>query len=196
MQLELTDIARRQITMAMEDEEGKTLALRIAINGRSSNGFQYQMDLVDTDEKKDDDTVIQLDGFDVYVDPDSAPKLDGATVDFVQKLQEAGFKFDNPNSPWSDPVAADVAQVIDSKVNPQIASHGGFVTLVDVKDKIAYITMGGGCQGCGMADVTLKQGIEGNQPQKGAQYPPLRRASGEPPDDGDLPSYNSCGSPL
>ncbi len=161
LQLEMTDIARKQIHLAMEDEEGKELALRIGINGRGPNGFQYQMDLVGTDEKREDDIVLPSEGFDIYVDPASAPKLEGATVDFVQKLQEAGFKFDNPNSPWSDPLAADVAQVIDSKVNPQIASHGGFVTLLDVKDKVAYITMGGGCQGCGMADVTLKQGIEG-----------------------------------
>jgi Fe/S biogenesis protein NfuA len=53
-----------------------------------------------------------------------------------------------------------VQRVIENRINPQIASHGGFVTLLDVKDDTAYVSMGGGCQGCGMADVTLKQGIE------------------------------------
>jgi len=145
----------------MEDEDDKQLALRIEVTGRGAGGFQYQMDLIGTDERRDDDVTIESEDFDIYVAHDSAPKLDGATIDFVQKLQEAGFKFDNPNSPWSDPLAAEVAQVIDSTINPQIASHGGFVTLLDVKDQVAFITMGGGCQGCGMADVTLKQGIEG-----------------------------------
>jgi Fe-S cluster biogenesis protein NfuA len=50
--------------------------------------------------------------------------------------------------------------VIDTKINPGVAMHGGYVTLLDVKDDIAYVALGGGCQGCGMANVTLKQGIE------------------------------------
>ena len=158
--IQLTDIARKQILLAMDDEADATLALRVEITGRGGSGFQYRMDLVETDERRDDDIVVDAQGFEVYVDPDSAPKLEGATIDFVQKLSEAGFKFDNPNSPWSDPLAQQVAEVIETKINPQIASHGGFVTLIDVQDQVALISMGGGCQGCGMADVTLKQGIE------------------------------------
>ena len=53
-----------------------------------------------------------------------------------------------------------VQQLLDTAINPAVAGHGGVVSLVDVKDKMVYLQMGGGCQGCGMADVTLKQGIE------------------------------------
>ena len=53
-----------------------------------------------------------------------------------------------------------VQELIDSTINPAVAGHGGFVQLVDVKDNKVYIQMGGGCQGCGAADVTLKAGIE------------------------------------
>ena len=53
-----------------------------------------------------------------------------------------------------------VAEVLEREVNPSIASHGGVITLLDVKNKLAYVQLGGGCQGCGMADVTLKQGVE------------------------------------
>jgi Fe/S biogenesis protein NfuA len=49
---------------------------------------------------------------------------------------------------------------LDSQINPAVARHGGFVQLMDVKDKTVYVLLGGGCQGCGMVDVTLKQGIE------------------------------------
>jgi Fe/S biogenesis protein NfuA len=52
-----------------------------------------------------------------------------------------------------------VQQVIESMINPGVAAHGGYVTLLGVRSEIAYIRMGGGCQGCGAADVTLKQGI-------------------------------------
>lgn len=58
-----------------------------------------------------------------------------------------------------DTIREKVQHLIDTAINPAIASHGGFVELLDVKDTVVYLAMGGGCQGCGMADVTLKQGI-------------------------------------
>jgi len=53
-----------------------------------------------------------------------------------------------------------VQDLIESSINPAVAGHGGFIQLIDVKDSVVYLQMGGGCQGCGMADVTLKAGIE------------------------------------
>jgi Fe/S biogenesis protein NfuA len=60
----------------------------------------------------------------------------------------------------SDDLKTKVQELIDSMINPAVAGHGGFVELVDVQDNRVYLQMGGGCQGCGAADVTLKQGIE------------------------------------
>ena len=64
----------------------------------------------------------------------------------------------------SDESATDLKEkvqaLIDSMINPAVAGHGGFVDLIDVKDNKVYLQMGGGCQGCGAADVTLKSGIE------------------------------------
>jgi len=54
-----------------------------------------------------------------------------------------------------------VARLFDDQVNPMVARHGGRVELIDVQDAVVMLRMGGGCQGCGMADVTLRQGIEG-----------------------------------
>lgn len=60
----------------------------------------------------------------------------------------------------SDDLMTKVQELIDSTINPAVAGHGGFVQLVEVKDRKVYLQMGGGCQGCGAADVTLKSGIE------------------------------------
>ena len=60
----------------------------------------------------------------------------------------------------SDDLKSRVQELIDTMINPAVAGHGGFVELVDVQDNRVYLQMGGGCQGCGAADVTLKQGIE------------------------------------
>jgi Fe/S biogenesis protein NfuA len=60
----------------------------------------------------------------------------------------------------SEDLKTRVQELIDSMINPAVAGHGGFVDLIDVKDNKVYLQMGGGCQGCGAADVTLKSGIE------------------------------------
>ena len=60
----------------------------------------------------------------------------------------------------SDDLRTKVQDVIDNMINPAVAGHGGFVELVDVQDKRVYLMMGGGCQGCGAADITLRSGIE------------------------------------
>jgi Fe/S biogenesis protein NfuA len=60
----------------------------------------------------------------------------------------------------SDELKAKVQELIDSTINPAVAGHGGFVELIDIQDSRVYLQLGGGCQGCGMSDVTLKAGIE------------------------------------
>jgi Fe/S biogenesis protein NfuA len=158
--ISFTDVAKEKVLEYMQAEGQESLALRIAINGRGAGGFQTELHFVGEDEKNDDDTVIESGGFKVYVDAKSAESLNGAKVDFVESLTQSGFKVENPNPVWTDNTAVAVQDVIDNKINPGVASHGGFVTLLDVKDDTAFIALGGGCQGCGMADVTLKQGIE------------------------------------
>ena len=75
-------------------------------------------------------------------------------------FRSGGFSFDNPNPLWIDDLSKAVAEVIAEQVNPVVASHGGHVDLLGVDDGKAIIAFGGGCQGCGMVDVTLKQGVE------------------------------------
>jgi len=60
----------------------------------------------------------------------------------------------------SDELRAKVLDVIDNMINPAIAGHGGFVELIDIQDNRVYLAMGGGCQGCGAAEITVKSGIE------------------------------------
>jgi Fe-S cluster biogenesis protein NfuA len=64
------------------------------------------------------------------------------------------------NLPSEKVIKEKVQKLFDEEINPAVAMHGGNVELVDVKENIVYVRLGGGCQGCGMADVTLKQGIE------------------------------------
>jgi Fe/S biogenesis protein NfuA len=124
------------------------------------------MALVGPDELDPDDRLFEADGLRVAVDAKSLSLLEGTQVDWIDTVQGSGFRFANPNlkpigsEPLSGPLADRVRQVIDERINPGIAMHGGHVTLVEVREDAAYLEMSGGCQGCGMAAVTLKQGIE------------------------------------
>ena len=160
LNLELTANARDKFIEFLAAEEEDGLAIRLAVAGRGPRGFDYRLDFVAEAEQSDDHVVFDFSAFKLFVDPGSVEWLEGVTIDFVQRGLESGFHFDNPNSQWKDPVARAVQEVLDTQINPSIASHGGYVTLLDVKGPNAFITFGGGCQGCGMVDVTLKQGIE------------------------------------
>ena len=78
----------------------------------------------------------------------------------MEELNASGFRLDNPKSPGLSGLAARVQEALDTHVNPMVDQHGGKVLLIDVQDGRVQLEFGGGCQGCGMVDVTLKQGVE------------------------------------
>jgi Fe/S biogenesis protein NfuA len=182
----VTDAAREKIReiMEMQGITGRG-AIRVGIAGRGPAGFNYSMSLEEDAQPAANEAVQDEGDFKVLVDGDSLDKLRGATVDFVGQLVGGGFKIDNPNSVWDDPLAAEIQALIDAEINPGVASHGGFVELLDVKDDKVFVRMGGGCQGCGMASVTLKQGVEvmirQNFPQIQAVVDTTDHAGGENP---------------
>ena len=158
--LTFTDAARDWIAKVIDAQEEKGFGVRLSITARGPGGFQYDMSLVKEAERKPDDQVVDIGGFKTFVEAQSAASLQGATIDLVESFGQSSLKIDNPNPMWTDPMALAVQRVLDDEINPGVASHGGFVSLLDVKGDTVYIALGGGCQGCGMANVTLKQGIE------------------------------------
>jgi Fe/S biogenesis protein NfuA len=123
----------------------------------------YRMAFISGGQEDDVDQVIPFEGFDVYVDPESQAYVNEAVVDHVEGLTGSGFKIERPRS-LPEGVDGDlvsrVQAVLEERINPSVAGHGGRVSLIDVKEKTVFLQLEGGCQGCGMADVTLKQGIE------------------------------------
>jgi Fe/S biogenesis protein NfuA len=158
--LAITSKAREMLDSFVEKSGEEDLTLRIEIIGRGPKGFQYDLQFVGSDGGQEDDVIADVEGVSVRVAIRSAQYLDGTTLDFKETLMGGGFAFDNPNPMWIDELSIRVAEIINEKVNPAVASHGGVVELIGVDDDKAIIAFGGGCQGCGMADVTLKQGVE------------------------------------
>ncbi|MCG9127190.1 iron-sulfur cluster assembly accessory protein [Candidatus Poribacteria bacterium] len=158
--LDITPTAKEKIQSVIASEDVEVEGLRISIEGRNATSFQYSLGLAT--EAEDGDIVIDNGSFKVLVDSNSASDLKGAVIDYVEDLNSSGFKIDNPNTPtWDNPKAQKIQELIDERINPAVAAHGGQIELLNVEDDAIYIHMGGGCQGCGMANVTLKHGIEG-----------------------------------
>jgi Fe/S biogenesis protein NfuA len=159
--IQVTELARAKVLEMMRAEGQSGVALRFGVTGRGPGGFQYKLGFVSASERADDDRVVDAgEGLQVLIDAKSADLVKGTTIDFVDGPEGQGFRIDNPNPLWTDELSQQVQKVFDDEINPQIASHGGWVSLLEVKEDVAYIQLGGGCQGCGMVDVTLKQGIE------------------------------------
>jgi Fe/S biogenesis protein NfuA len=159
--LRVTAGATAQIKRILEQEAMNEQAVRVAISERSPTGFQYQLEFCERSEKRAGDVVLEQDEVTFYIDGASVDALVGTTLDYVDTGFSAGFKFDNPNRPklLEDPIAERVYRVIQDQINPGVASHGGNVQLLDVKDGTVFVRLGGGCQGCGQADSTVKDGI-------------------------------------
>ena len=151
--------ARARLVEMLKAEGREGWAIRIRVKGRDNDTYVYDFRSVEVADKGAGDEVVDTGDFLVYVDPASAKRIQGASVDL--SVAEMGrFVVENPNPVWQDETAERVAAVIVDKVNPVVAIHSGRVSLVDFNEDIAYIVMQGGCQGCGLATVTLRQGIE------------------------------------
>lgn len=146
-----------------EDE----FALSIEVTGFRGPQFSYELAFVAISDKKEGWVEERHGDMAVIYPADDREKLDGSALE----LTDQGLVMNNPNSPAPPAMAAPagdlegplverVQQVITQQVNPAIASHGGGAELVSVDGTIAYLRLFGGCQGCGLAQVTLKQGIE------------------------------------
>ena len=158
--LSVTDAAADKIRAAKASEGSDDVALRVVAREDGAR-FRYELKLVARGSKEADDSVVHLDDIDLYLDRESAPRLRGATLDYVEDISGSGLKFENPNQTAlaRHPLAGRVQEILDDRVNPSLAAHGGVVSLVDIQEARVVLSFGGGCQGCGMADVTLKEGV-------------------------------------
>lgn len=167
----LTDLAREKIQAALAGQPEKT-ALRLEARSNGSSQFAYSMRLIGDADRREDDVIVDAGGLTLVIDPASAKNLNGASIDYEDRVVRSGFKFNNPNRPETPAVGSGprddldgsveerVQQLLDRELNPAVAAHGGRIGLVGVKDNKVYLTFGGGCHGCGMVDMTLKHGVE------------------------------------
>jgi len=175
--LTVTDKAKRHVLKIREgEEEGEGLALWIEIVGARGGEYAYDLYFDVASKATEGDAVITSDDLTVVIPAASVENMSGATLDMTRDLLNPGMVITNPNRPpfqgpgspqieapkpedLTGTVDERVRYVLDEFINPSIAAHGGTAELIAVEDDTAYVRLGGGCVGCGMAAVTLSQGI-------------------------------------
>lgn len=161
--LTITDTAQKKIVELIEASEKPVKGLRVGARAVSPLKTDYKLAFISDDGDRDDDEILEFEGFSVFVDPDSVPNVGEASIDYVDGLMGSGFKIEQPiklPEGLEGPMVEKIKRVMDERINPALASHGGRVALIDIKENKVFVQLEGGCQGCGQANVTLKQGIE------------------------------------
>ena len=164
--INITKSAEEYLAKLIQDKNETDLSIRIFISDPGTPKAETCLAYCKPDEAMPDDMILNLDLINVNIEKRSIPFLKDCEVNFDNDTFGGQLTIKAPNarlpniSPDS-PVEDRINYVIYNEINPMLESHGGEVSLVEFNDKnIAVLQFGGGCQGCGMVDVTLKDGIE------------------------------------
>ena len=161
------DSAVSKILELKEQEPGdKDYALFLQIDGVQGNQYTYDLSFLDLEQARPDDKRIDFGDLSVIIASKDVDNFNGAELEISDDPNAPGLTMDNPNTPSPSMVgnpedlpeltgelAEKVQTVLESQINPAIASHGGKASLVGIEGQDVYLRLGGGCQGCGMAQV-------------------------------------------
>ena len=170
--IKFTDHASKVLETFLAGDPDPSQALRIKVTGPKT-APNFDLTLVEISESAEDERSYNVDDIEVLIREKDLELLEGATVDYVERANQNGFeirpledripkptlKRTESGEPTGE-IADAVRVVLDNQVNPAIAAHGGMISLVDVEDTDIYVEMSGGCQGCALSRMTLRQGVE------------------------------------
>ena len=157
------DISRKaqdHIKKFLNASSEKIQGVSIIIETKTERKANYSIQFIELSDTPAENISIDFENIPVLVSKEVIPYLEGTEVDLNDKGELEAFNPSMSITEISGSVEEQIQHVLDEEVNPMVASHGGVVSLLEVKDHNAYLEFGGGCQGCGMIDVTLKQGVE------------------------------------
>lgn len=164
--IDITDNAQAHFARLLQTQGGDAIGIRLATIAAGTPAADVRLEFCEPEDLVGDEWALECAGFTLYVEAASTGCLDGAQIDYLVdgtggqlSIRAPHLKGDAPGADAS--IVEQVRYLIEAEINPQLASHGGRVTLQEITaDGVALLRFGGGCHGCGMVDVTLKQGIE------------------------------------
>ncbi|MBO9663383.1 NfuA family Fe-S biogenesis protein [Dokdonella sp.] len=164
--ISLSATAQEHFRKLIEQQALPGLGIRLrAIEAGTPRG-DCQLEFSEPSDRDGSEWEVECEGYSLFVDAESVPFLDGATIDYDKSTTGGQLTIRAPALRGAVPsedasVVERVRYVIESEINPQLASHGGRVSLREVTaDGVVVLQFGGGCHGCGMVDATLRGGVE------------------------------------
>jgi Fe/S biogenesis protein NfuA len=164
--INISESAQAHFRRLLASQGDDAVGIRIAAVHPGTPKADARLEFAEHGDLLGDEWEVQCEGFTLFVDAGSARFLDDAVIDLVDQPAGSQLTIKAPRikgeAPKGDASLIERVQwLLDSEINPQLASHKGEVALDSIDaDNVVYLRFGGGCHGCGMADVTLKQGIE------------------------------------
>lgn len=164
--IQISDSAQAHFRKLVEREGVPGMGVRLAAMRAGTPQADVRLEFAAPEELQGDEWAVDCEGFTLWLDAGSVPYLEGAEIDFATQATGGQLQIRAPRIKGVQPgegasLVERVRWTIEHVVNPQLASHGGHVSVQEVgADGVVVLRFGGGCHGCGMADVTLKEGIE------------------------------------
>jgi Fe/S biogenesis protein NfuA len=164
--IDISERAQAHFQRLLAQQGGDGLGIRLRVVEAGTPAAQCELEFCDATELTGDEWTVECTGFNLYVDSESMRWLDPATIDYETHATGSQLNIRAPRIKGDAPgegagIVERVQFVLESEVAPQIASHGGRISLVEVTaEGVVVLRFGGGCHGCGMVDVTLKNGVE------------------------------------
>ena len=162
----ISEAAQAHFRKLIERESAPGLGVRLSARDPGTPRADVRLEYAGSEDLSGDEWAIDCEGFTLWLDAPSVPFLDGAEIDYTSMATGGQLQIRAPKIKGVAPgdaasIVERVRWTIEQEINPQLAQHRGHVSLQEVTaDGVVLLRFGGGCHGCGMADVTLKQGIE------------------------------------
>lgn len=163
--IEITPAAQAHFKKLLEPQKEGT-GIRVFVINPGTPKAECGVSYCPPEAVESSDTQLNYEAFDAFIDDVSLPFLEEAFIDLVEEETGTQLTLKAPNAKMRKvkddaPLQERIEYVIQVQINPQLASHGGFIKLIEVtEDNVAVIEFGGGCNGCSQVDLTLKDGIE------------------------------------
>lgn len=164
--IEISESAQTYFRHLLKTQGGDAVGIRVSAVHPGTPKADARLEFCETGDLLGDEWSLDCEGFTLFVDAPSVRFLDGAQVDYLTQATGGQLTIRAPKIKGETPkddssVVERVQYLLDSEINPMLAAHKGQVSLVEVDaEGVVRLRFGGGCHGCGMVDVTLKQGIE------------------------------------
>lgn len=164
--IQISESAQSHFRRLIEREALPGLGVRLSAVHPGTPRADVRLEFAEPHDLQGDEWAVDCEGFTLWLDAGSAQYLDGAEIDYTAQATGGQLQIRAPKIKGEVPAESAslverVRWVVEHEINPQLAQHKGHVSVQEVSaDGVVILNFGGGCHGCGMADVTLKQGIE------------------------------------